>query len=94
MEERFKGRTRKGLGLINQISFFVTFRSETTLSKHRVYTLWFSLNANYIRHGPGVFQVTSKTLPAARFFEADLRKAVLAARSSPEIGPLTMPLHL
>jgi hypothetical protein len=66
------------MGEFNNPNFFVIFRSETALAKHRVYTLWFSINMNYFRHGSGVFQVASKTLPAARFFETDLRKAVMA----------------
>ena len=67
------------MGEFNKPNFFVTFRNETALAKHRVYALWFSINMNYFRHGPSVFQVASKTLPAARFLETDLRKAVMAA---------------
>ena len=69
------------MGEYNNPNFFVTFRSETALAKHRVHTLWFSINMDYFRHGPGAFQVASKTLPAARFLETDLRKAVIATRA-------------
>ena len=67
------------MGEFNKPNFFVTFRSETALAKHRVYTLWFPINMNYFRHGPGVFQVALKTRPTANCSAIGVRNAAMAA---------------